>query len=71
MLVDWCTYHARYHGGDDFGALCRAWEQATQMHRGRLSRLLKRLTVCWWKHRTRAVGPGTYVTAGCRACTKR
>lgn len=29
---------------------------------------LKRITVCWWKHRTRKLGPGVYHSSDCRAC---
>jgi len=32
---------------------------------------LTRLTVCWWKHRTRRVAPGIYLSTRCRACTRR
>lgn len=29
---------------------------------------LKRVTVCWWKHRTRRLADGMYVSHGCWAC---
>jgi len=28
----------------------------------------KRVTVCWWRHRTRKLGDGLYVSHGCWAC---
>lgn len=32
---------------------------------------LKRFTVCWWLHRTRNLGHGTYYSSTCRSCHRR
>lgn len=32
---------------------------------------LKRFTVCWWLHRTRYLGHGTWHSSTCRACFRR
>lgn len=48
----------------------RAWRQAERDERRRRAGWWKRWTVCWWKHRTRRAGPGTYVSTSCWACTR-
>lgn len=61
---------------DDFFARFRgfqqAWELADDADRALRARRrrgwLKRVTVCWWRHRTRKVGDGMYVSHACWAC---
>lgn len=43
-------------------ALNRAWRRRAWW---------KKAAVCWWRHGTRHVAPGTYVTRTCWACAPR
>lgn len=50
----------------------QAWRDAERDDRDRRRRRwrwVKRVTVCWWRHRTRKVGDGTYLSTSCRACS--
>lgn len=67
----WCEHHGRGHDpGEWVSPLCWAWDHAEPRRPARpLWCWVKRLTVCWWKHRTRQVFPGVFVSTACRCCT--
>ncbi len=53
--------------GDLFGLAWDAADDVTVRQR-RPAAWLKRVTVCWWRHRTRHMGPGVYLAHSCWAC---
>lgn len=72
---EWCVFHEQVHEYEVFGPQCQVFGERPQLRPGPgragpgLAVWVKRLTVCWWKHRARLVGPGAYLSTGCRACS--
>jgi len=52
-----------------FQAIWEAADQADRARKRRWWRWPKVLFVCWWKHRTRRVGPHEWLSHYCWACT--
>ncbi len=75
--TDGCQRPEDVQSADLVTRIEQAWtelEQAAVARRHRWWRVppvraVKRVLVCWWRHRTRKVNAGTYVSTGCWACT--
>lgn len=78
--MDWrdgCQSPEDVEFADQYGRFEQAWEDGagtvehtrSRWWRIPLARWVKQVLVCWWAHRTRRVGDGTYLSTGCWACT--